>query len=88
MADNVNHPVHYTWIPGIEVIDILEPLAERSGWNVTNAVKYLLRADNGKGKPVEDMRKAVFYLTREIERRDADSGRKGDRRTGGKPAAG
>lgn len=74
MSNEVNHPKHYTWIPGVEVIDILEPLCKKSGWNVTNAVKYLLRADNGKGKPEQDLRKAVWYIQRELENRAKRSG--------------
>jgi len=74
MSNEVEHPKHYTWIPGIEVIDILEPLCERSGWNITNAVKYLLRADNGKGKPQQDMRKALWYIQRELEQRAKSTG--------------
>jgi hypothetical protein len=62
--DPVNHPPHYTWIQGMEVIDITETLNFCMG----NAVKYILRADF-KGKPIEDMRKAIWYLEREIQRR-------------------
>lgn len=72
-ADMVNHPEHYTWLNGIEVIDIVEPLADLSGWNVANSVKYLLRCDK-KGKALEDLRKAAFYIAREIERRESARG--------------
>jgi len=34
-----------------------------------NAVKYIWRADE-KGKAVEDLKKAVWYLQREISRRE------------------
>lgn len=83
MADNVNHPPHYMWLNGIEVIDIVEPLADASGWNVACAVKYLLRCDH-KGKDIEDMEKAAWYINREIERRKSRSGstRKSDRPAG------
>lgn len=83
MADNVNHPPHYMWLNGIEVIDIVEPLADASGWNVACAVKYLLRCDH-KGKDIEDMEKACWYINREIERRKSRSGstRKSDRPAG------
>jgi hypothetical protein len=35
-----------------------------------NAVKYIWRADL-KGNPIEDLKKAVWYLEREITRREA-----------------
>jgi hypothetical protein len=36
-------------------------------FNLGNAVKYIWRADL-KGKQVEDLKKAVWYINREIER--------------------
>lgn len=66
-VDMVNHPPHYTWLPnGLEVIDITENLGFRLG----NTVKYILRADQ-KGKPIEDLKKALWYLEREIAKREA-----------------
>lgn len=69
MSDPVNHPPHYQWLKGIEVIDITEQL----NFNLGNAVKYILRCDH-KGRPEEDLRKAIFYLIRELQRRGADGG--------------
>lgn len=63
-TDPVNHPSHYTWLGGIEVIDITEHL----GFCLGNVVKYVLRADH-KGEPVQDLEKARWYLDREIQRR-------------------
>lgn len=64
MSDNVNHPRHYTEHPsGVECIQITEHM----GFNLGNAVKYIWRADL-KGKQVEDLKKAVWYINREIER--------------------
>jgi hypothetical protein len=71
-TDMVNSPDHYTWLNGIEVIDVVEPLADQSGWNVACAVKYLLRCDR-KGKALEDLRKAQWYINREIKRRESRS---------------
>jgi hypothetical protein len=65
--DPVNSPAHYRWLPnGIEVIDITETL----NFTMGNAVKYILRADH-KGKPIEDLRKAAWYIEREIARRES-----------------
>jgi hypothetical protein len=66
-SDPVNSPSHYRWLPnGIEVIDITETL----NFTMGNAVKYILRADH-KGKPIEDLRKAAWYIEREIARRES-----------------
>ena len=54
--DLVNHPPHYTWLNGCEVIDITgrHPFVEG------NVAKYLLRALR-KGTPLYDLRKAHWY---------------------------
>jgi hypothetical protein len=63
-SDPVNHPAHYTSHPsGVEVIVITEHLS----FCVGNAVKYLLRAEY-KGKQLEDLAKARWYIDREIKR--------------------
>jgi len=63
-SDSVNHPNHYNSHPaGIECIDVVEHLP----FNVGNAIKYLWRAGL-KGDEVEDLRKAAWYVYREIER--------------------
>ena len=65
MAERVNHPPHYNQHPsGIEAIDVIEHMS----FNIGNAMKYLWRADF-KEDAVEDMQKAVWYITREIEKR-------------------
>ena len=61
-ADPVNHPSHYT-AGGIETIDFIE--AKRLGYNLGNVVKYITISDH-KGNKLEDLRKAQWYLTREI----------------------
>lgn len=65
-SDPVNHPNHYTSHPsGVECIQITEHMS----FNVGNAVKYLWRADE-KGAPLQDLKKAAWYIAREIERRE------------------
>jgi len=61
-SDSVNHPAHYK-VGGIETIDFIE--AKKLGYNLGNVVKYITRADH-KGNKLEDLRKAQWYLTREI----------------------
>lgn len=58
----VEHPAHYNMFP-VEVIDLVEHLS----FNAGNVVKYVARAEF-KGNPVEDLKKALFYLEREIAR--------------------
>lgn len=65
-ADMVNHPPHYTSHPsGVECIQITEHM----NFCLGNAVKYIWRADL-KGSGVEDLKKAVWYIEREIGRRE------------------
>ena len=64
MNDPVNHPKHYTEHPsGVECIEITEHL----NFCVGNAIKYLWRAGL-KGEQIEDLRKARWYIDREIAR--------------------
>ena len=64
LNDPVEHPKHYTFSK-FEVIDVLmdwfrdEPLL----WQVG---KYIARAKH-KGKELEDLKKARFYLNKKIE---------------------
>lgn len=62
-VDTVNHPKHYTSHPsGVECITVTEHMT----FNIGNAIKYLWRADHKNG--VEDLKKAAWYVQREIER--------------------
>ena len=65
MSDAVNHPPHYNSHPsGVECVDV----AEHYGFNIGNAIKCLWRAGLKSKDPVEDLRKAAWYVNREIER--------------------
>src|SRR5574344_735481 len=56
--DNVNHPSHYVSHPsGVETINITREFEFALG----NAWKYLMRF-RYKGKPKEDLEKAVWYM--------------------------
>ena len=64
-GSSVNHPKHYNSHPsGVECIDIIEHMP----FNIGNAVKYVWRADHKHACPEEDLRKAIWYLNRELER--------------------
>lgn len=60
----VDHPKHYN-AGRIEVIDAIEDW--KLGFHLGNVVKYVARAEH-KGKPLEDLKKAVWYLNRAIEK--------------------
>jgi len=62
--NTVNHPPHYNKHPsGVECIEIIEHLNFCRG----NAIKYIWRAGE-KGDEVEDLKKAIWYLAREVQR--------------------
>lgn len=71
--DPVHHPSHYTSSPakcsacgaGIECIQVTEAM----GFCLGNAVKYIWRCDLKKDA-IEDLKKARWYIEREIERRE------------------
>lgn len=65
IPDVVNHPKHYT-VGGIETIDFIE--AKKLGYNLGNVVKYVSRVDQ-KDDPIENLKKARWYLDREIAKR-------------------
>ena len=67
----VNHPKHYTSDPsGVECIDIVR----HRNYNIGNAIKYLWRAGlKNEDKHIEDLKKAIFYITDEIGRLENDN---------------
>lgn len=54
---------------GLEAFDVID--AFDLDFNLGNALKYIARAGK-KGDKVEDLRKAVTYLKREIEKEEKD----------------
>ena len=62
----VDHPNHYGGENNpYEAIKVIE--AWDLGFNLGNAVKYISRADR-KGKRLEDLKKASWYINREINK--------------------
>lgn len=71
MSKTVNHPDYYGGDTTYEAIKVIE--AWGLGFSLGNAVKYISRA--GKKDPdalLEDLRKASWYLQREIDRLAAE----------------
>lgn len=65
---SVNNPPHYT-AGGIETIDYIE--AKDLNYHLGNVVKYVSRAGM-KGNALEDLKKAKWYLEREINNREKE----------------
>lgn len=74
LADNVNHPSHYVsretfvtcdcgLIKHVECIDVTRTF----NFNLGNSIKYIWRSEF-KGKRIEDLQKAAWYINDEIKR--------------------
>ena len=71
MSDPVNHPQHYGGDTVYETIKVIE------AWNLNfrlgNCVKYISRAGL-KDSTLQDLKKAKWYLDREIAAREGLNG--------------
>ncbi len=64
---NIDHPSYYNEHPsGVECIDIIEPFS----FNLGCVIKYIWRAGLKRQSPLPDLKKALWYLKREIDRLD------------------
>ena len=70
--DVIENPKHYA-CEAVEVSYRVEPieLCEQCGFLLGNALKYLFRYQH-KGKPLEDLKKAQYYLKRLSNSRGKD----------------
>ena len=67
--DSIHKPKHYTEHPsGIECIQVTEHM----GFNLGNAIKYIWRCDL-KLDAIEDLKKAKWYIDREISKRERNN---------------
>lgn len=64
---SVNHPGYYKR-GGVEAIDAIE--AWGLGFHLGNVVKYIARAGHKTTDGLRDLKKAEWYLSREIKRRE------------------
>ena len=62
-TDNVNNPTHYN-VGTIEVITVIEDW--KLNFNLGNAIKYIGRCEHKNNKK-EDIKKAIWYLERELK---------------------
>ena len=66
MAEAINHPAHYGGADNpYEAIKVIEAWGLDKSFNLGNTVKYISRAGK-KGAALEDLKKARWYLDREI----------------------
>lgn len=68
----VDHPAYYK-AGGVEAIDVIE--AWGIGFCLGNTVKYIARCGRKSENAVEDLKKAAWYLNREIERKEKEDSR-------------
>lgn len=61
--DPINNPSHYT-DGGYETIDFIEKM--QLGYHLGNVVKYISRAGKKSTDPIEDLKKAMWYLERQL----------------------
>jgi len=67
MSDQINNPSHYTkHKSGIECIQITEHM----NFNLGNVVKYCWRSELKHADQILDLKKARWYINREIMRRE------------------
>jgi hypothetical protein len=69
MNYNVNHPKHYN-TGNVEVIEAIE--AWKMGFCGGNVIKYVARHKH-KGRPIEDLKKAKWYLERLIQQYEQEN---------------
>ena len=65
LCSDINHPDHYAEGRQYETIDVIEDW--ELNFHLGNALKYISRAGR-KGDYLKDLKKAVWYLEREISR--------------------
>ena len=75
-ADNINHPTHYE-TGKYECIDVMQEaigVEDTKGFCLCNAFKYIYRCTKKHVSPVEDVKKAIWYLNKfiELEKREND----------------
>ena len=67
--EQVNHPDHYQtgWIECIDAVEAaVGDLPGNEAFCIGSAIKYLWRYRK-KGKPIEDLQKAKWYINRAID---------------------
>lgn len=74
IPDNVNHPSHYE-TGKFECIDVMQEaigLEDVKGFCICNAFKYIYRCCHKHQSPLEDVKKAIWYLNKFVELEEQD----------------
>lgn len=69
------HPLHYAMEGGLEVIDVMRMnFGMEAVYNfcLLNATKYILRCNKKHKTPIEDLKKARYYLDYIINNKEAE----------------
>ena len=66
----IDHPLHYN-VGKYEAIEVIEDW--NLGFNLGNTIKYISRAGH-KDDIIQDLKKALWYLIREINRLEGNNG--------------
>jgi len=69
LKDEIAYPAHYN-ASDIQPIEVIE--AWGMGYNLGNVIKYVCRHKH-KGTPIKDLKKAQWYLSREISALEKES---------------
>lgn len=73
MKEAVDHPSHYGGDTIYEHVKVAEALGWVANAFIYNATKYLWRLgkkEESNAKIIEDLKKAIWYLQREVQRRE------------------
>lgn len=75
LDEEVYSPSHYQSGSGMEAIDVIEEF--KLNFNLGNVVKYVLRAGKKSDSACKDLRKALWYLTRESNAQEEEEDYRG-----------
>lgn len=78
--NNPIHPSHYAMEGGLEVIDVMRMnfgMEAVYDFCLLNATKYVLRCNKKHKTPIEDLRKARYYLDYIINNKEAEERKEG-----------
>jgi len=80
MSEQVNHPSHYAMEGGLECIDVMRMnfgMEAVCNFCLLNAFKYISRCSKKHETPLQDIKKARWYLDYIISNKEAEERQKG-----------
>ena len=71
LSKMIDHPKHYGGGDNpYEAIKVIEACGWGYGFSLGNAIKYIMRAGKKEDNPVQDLKKAQWYLERLIKQQE------------------